>query len=90
MPALRDAIPEPRTLIFEHEGHAAIRRGDWKLVGRGVVAGNGLRHARWELYDVAADPAESRDLAAARPDMVAELTAAFEAEARRTFVLPAP
>jgi arylsulfatase A-like enzyme len=91
LPALRGAPPEPRTLVFEHEGNAAIRDGDWKLVGRGVVAGDGFRkQPRWELYDLASDPAEQRDRAAERPDVVADLAARLAAKARRTLVLPAP
>ena len=30
---------------------------------------------KWELYDLAADPSESQDLAAANPDIVARLDA---------------
>jgi arylsulfatase len=91
LPALRGDPAEPRTLVFEHEHNAAIRRGDWKLVGRGVIAGAGLRRPpRWQLYDLASDPAEQHDRSADRPDLVAELAAAFEAEARRTLILPAP
>jgi len=91
LPAFRGEPPRPRTLVFEHERNAAIRRGDWKLVGRSVVGRNGLRaDARWELYDLATDPAEQRNLAADHGDLVAELAAAFEAEARRTLILPAP
>jgi uncharacterized sulfatase len=42
------------------------RRGDWKLI---VPTGGG----KSELYDVAADPHETKDLAAAQPERVAEL-----------------
>jgi crotonobetainyl-CoA:carnitine CoA-transferase CaiB-like acyl-CoA transferase len=60
-------------------------------VGRGVIAGRDLRRPpRWQLYDLATDPAEQHDRAAERPDLVAELAAAFESEARRTLILPAP
>ena len=91
VPALAGRPVEPRTLVFEHEHNAAIRRADWKLVGRGVIAGGDVREgARWQLFDVAADPAERHDRADERPDLVAELAAMFEAEARRTLVLPAP
>ncbi len=91
LPALLGRPAAPRTLVFEHEHNAALRQGDWKLVGRGVVGRDGLRpHARWELYDVAADPAEQRDLAGAKPDAVAQMSKLFLDEARRTFVLPAP
>ena len=91
LPAFRGAAAEPRTLVFEHEHNAAIRRGDWKLVGRGALTGAGVRdNARWQLFDVAADPAERHDRAAERPDLVAELSRAFVAEARRTLIVPAP
>jgi hypothetical protein len=34
--------------------------------------------AAWELYDLAADPSEAKDLAAAHPDIVAKLGALAE------------
>jgi arylsulfatase A-like enzyme len=54
-------------------GQAAIRRGTWKLhqnapVRTGPVAGS------WALYDLAADPGETIDVAAANPDVVARLS----------------
>ena len=81
----------PRTLLFEHGGNVAIRRGDWKLVANRALAADGLRaDVRWALHDLAADPAEQVDLAADRPDLVAELAAEFLAGARRTLILPGP
>jgi arylsulfatase len=91
MPAFLGQSQEPRTLIFEHERNAAIREGDWKLVGQNVLARDGLRaNARWELYDVRLDPAEQRDLAAGEPERVERLSRAFLELARRTMILPAP
>ncbi len=91
LPALRDRPAEPRTLIFEHERNAAIRQGDWKLVGRDILGRDGLRpDARWELYDLRRDPAEQHDIAAENASTVQRLSHAFLEEARRTFVLPAP
>ena len=43
-----------------HEGHKAIRVGEWKLVSAG-------RNAPWELYDLAADRSEMHDLATSYP-----------------------
>ena len=48
----------PRMLFWEHEGNAAVRFGDWKLVRLG-------RRGWWELYDMAAVRTELYNLAAA-------------------------
>ena len=68
---LADAsAPRPRdTLWWCHEGHRAVRVGDWKLVA--------ARGTPWELHDLATDRCETRDLAADRPDTVAALEAAW-------------
>lgn len=80
-----------RTLLFEHEGNVAIRRGDWKLVANQALTTDGLRpDVRWSLHDLARDPAEQVDHAADRPDLVADLAAEFLAGARRTLILPRP
>ncbi len=52
-----------------HEGHRAIRAGDWKLVAD--------KGGAWELYDLACDRTESLDRAAAEPARVAALAAAW-------------
>lgn len=63
----------PHQTIFWRFGRQwAVRSGDWKLV---VSHGGG---GQPELYDLADDPGESRDLAAARPQQVAELQAAWK------------
>jgi arylsulfatase A-like enzyme len=72
-------VPES-SLYWEHTGNAAARRGRWKLV---------REHGRpWELYDLAADRSERRDLAAERPGLAAELASDWEAWARRVGVIP--
>ncbi|MFO0868680.1 MAG: arylsulfatase [Pirellulales bacterium] len=64
---LSQADPAPRNdLWWSHEGNRALRSGDWKLVAAGA-------DAPWELYDLAQDRAESRNLAADHPDKVREL-----------------
>lgn len=90
-PAFAGKPDEPRTLIFEHEHNAAIRQGDWKLVGKNVLAKDGLRTGgTWELYDMARDVAERHDLSAEKAELVESLSRTFLEEARRTFVLPMP
>ena len=91
MPSLAADTGVPRTLVFEHEGHAAIRRGDWKLVASDALERDGFRpDVCWELYDLATDPAERQNLAAANPDLVRELATKFLTEARRTLIFPRP
>lgn len=78
--ALRGEVVPESTLYWEHTGNAAVRRGRWKLV---------REHGRpWELYDLAADRSEMRDLAAEQADLAAELTAAWRAWAKRVRLIP--
>ena len=60
---------------WEEGGAGALIRGDYKLFsgldGDGAVT-------PWELYNIAKDPGETRDLAAEHPELVAELAADWE------------
>jgi arylsulfatase len=68
----RDESLARDSLWWLHEGHRAIRVGDWKLVAaRGEV---------WELYDLKTDRAEQYDLAARLPDKVRELERAWQSQ----------
>ena len=62
VPAFDDEPIEREALYWEHEGNAAVRIGDWKLVRLG-------RKGPWELYDLNADRTELHDQAAARPEL---------------------
>ena len=73
--------PDREALYWEHEGNAAVRRGDWKLVRQG-----GKGH--WELFNMATDRTEQHDLASSEPDRVAELSAMWKAWAQRCNVSP--
>ncbi|QDT16421.1 sulfatase family protein [Alienimonas californiensis] len=80
LPLLSGAAPEwqrPSPLGFRQMGSVAWVDGDWKLLAsrRNQPANRGRR---WELYDLANDPTESRDLAAERPADVSRLAEAFE------------
>ncbi len=50
-----------------HDGHRAIRQGDWKLVAP--------KDEPWELYNLKNDRAESRDLSKERPGLAKKLEA---------------
>lgn len=83
VPAFKNQ-PIPRDAIYwEHEGNAAIRVGDLKLVRLG-------RGGPWELYNLKADRTELHDLAAEKPDQAQQLAAKWEAWAERASVRPYP
>ena len=77
-----ELLDRPEGLFFEHQGNAAVRIGDWKLV---------RSHKQpWELYNLGADRTELNDLAATHPERVEELEAAWNVWADRAGVLPWP
>jgi arylsulfatase A-like enzyme len=59
----------------------AVRRGDWKIVKYG--ADEPKAASDWQLFDLAADPREQHDLAAAHPEVAAEMHRAFLAQRAR-------
>lgn len=68
-----------RLLFWEHEGNRAVRDGDWKLVGS--------RNEPWELYHIARDRTELKDLAKTEPERFASLKSKWDAWADRVGVL---
>ena len=72
-----------RPLFWEHEGNAAIRVGDRKLVRQGI-------RGSWELFDLKADRTEQHDLAAENATEVTTLTKQWQAWARSSNVMPKP
>jgi arylsulfatase A-like enzyme len=83
VPAFTDQPIQRDALFWEHEGNAAVRVGDWKLVRMG---GKGP----WELYNLKADRTELHDLAATETNRAAELAAKWDAWAIRANVKPYP
>jgi arylsulfatase A-like enzyme len=66
-----DEQPIHDVLFWEHEGHRAVRQRDWKL----VASHGGV----WELYDIAHDRTEQKDLASVMPARVRALEALHDA-----------
>ncbi|MEZ6124424.1 MAG: arylsulfatase [Planctomycetaceae bacterium] len=81
VPAFRGEPLQKDAIYWEHEGNRAVRKGDWKLVAKGV-------DGPWELYNIAEDRSEQRDLASQQPERVQELAALWQAYAERANVLP--
>lgn len=75
-------LPE-RSLFWEHEGNAAIRRGSLKLVREG-------NKGPWELYDLAKDRTELNDLSQTQPETASSMADSWEAWATRAQVKPRP
>ncbi len=82
-PAFAGKPIEREAIYWEHEGNAAVRVGDLKLVRMG-------RNGPWELYDMKADRTELHDLSTQMPDKAAALAAQWNAWAERAHVKPYP
>jgi arylsulfatase len=86
---LASQAESPRTeqdyVAWELFGNRAVRQGDWKLRWEYKPLGKG----DWELFNLAADPAERKDLAAERPNKVRALVALWDSYVRaNNVVLP--
>ncbi len=66
---IAEGKPSPRTeIIYSIEPfRAALRQGDWKLIWRSLIPTNA------DLYNLATDPSEKRNLAASEPERVAAM-----------------
>ena len=74
---------EDRPLFWEHEGNAAVRVGDEKLVRLG-------RSGKWELYNLKKDRTELNDLADKNPKRTKELSSMWNDWAKKNRVIPYP
>lgn len=65
-----------KTLFWRQGGKAALRHGNWKLVRTGRRKQSS--HSDWELYDLANDLSEERNLAKSEPERLGELIEIWE------------
>ena len=72
-----------RPLYWEHEGNAAIRVGDRKLVRQGLKG-------KWELFDMKADRTEQHNLASQNPEVAEAMEKQWRDWAKNANVLPRP
>jgi arylsulfatase A-like enzyme len=84
---LADEEESPRSgqdyLAWEIFGNRAVRQGDWKLRWQYRPYGT----EQWELFNLADDVAERRDLASAQPDKVKALLAVWDDYVRANKVI---
>lgn len=67
-------------------GQQAVRIGNWKGVRQGLVKWKGK--SPWELYDLKSDPNEKRDLAAERPEIVAQIAKLIKEQRSESKLFP--
>jgi arylsulfatase A-like enzyme len=67
----RDLVIPRAPLFFHHENKKALRHGDWKIT---TIEEGG----EWELYNLAEDRGETRNLAREEPDKLQELVSLWE------------
>ena len=65
-----EATSDERTFWWFHDGHRAIRKGNWKAVAP--------VEEPWELYEMSNDRIESQDLAVPKSTLLNELTNRWE------------
>jgi arylsulfatase len=86
-PLLANKMDSLRTdqdlLAWELFGNRAVRQGDWKLRWQFKPYGKG----DWELFNLATDPAERKDLAAEQPDRVRAMRALWDNYAKTNNVI---
>jgi len=70
-------------LAWEIFGNRAVRQGDWKIRWEFKPFGKG----DWELYNVASDPGERKDLAAANPEKLKALLALWDSYVKANNVI---
>lgn len=79
VPAMRGEALPPRTLYFSHQQARAVIHEEWKS----VWSKRTIDELHWELYDLAADRTETRDLSGERPEVVEMLAEKWERYRKR-------
>jgi arylsulfatase len=86
-PMLAGKAESPRTdqdyIGWEVFGNRAVRQGEWKLRWEYKPLGKG----EWELFNLAADPAERKDLAAERPEKLKAMLSLWDSYAKANNVI---
>ncbi len=72
-------------LFWEHEGHAALRKGKWK-----IVTINPADALSWELFDMEKDRTETNNLSKQFPEIRSEMIGQWTQMAYETKAWPVP
>jgi arylsulfatase A-like enzyme len=81
---------KPMIWVFpEYTGQVAVQSGDWKVVRRGLKS---KKVGDWEVYNLAKDRGETKDLAGQQPDLIAKTIQLLKKEVaeNQTFPLVIP
>ena len=94
-PTLRGEKQPPRPFLYRESpgygGQQCVRVGDWKAIRTKLNGANQTANAQpgnLELYNLADDPGESRDVAAQHPDCVKELGAILKQQHVKSALFP--
>ena len=89
---LADSVhPDDHVMVWQINWRKAVRQGDWKIVSQADELF--VRHDprtdaySWKLFNLAEDPAESNDLSAEHPDVLAGLLGHWEAYAEENDIV---
>jgi len=85
LPVFNGTLKKPlhEELFWEHNGAAALRQGDWKIV-------RVTTDAPWELYNLVKDRSETTNLSATYPEKVLKMEEKWTDLARTYQVFPKP
>lgn len=94
-PTLLGQEQKPRAFLYRESpgygGQQCVRVGDWKFVRQNLHAKpNAPKQPTTELYQLASDPQETRDVAKEHPEIVRQLSAIARREHRPTELWPMP
>ncbi len=74
---------EEDSFAFEVSGNAAVYRGNWKITRLAAPLGD----SRWRLYDLSADPGETKDLSAEKAELFQSMLADYQSYAEKVGVV---
>lgn len=81
MPAIEKGEEIHDYIYGEHFNNRFVRHGKWKAL-------MDEKTQKWELYDIDADRAETRDLATERPEILNDLVARWDSWAESHNIYP--